>query len=115
MVLKNPQSYVTLCTLIGTINKTDELKGYAALILRKKLTKRNAWMNISQEVRQQYDMFFFISNYYYLGYKSSEPKCIKKKMITENLGFFYQSYITAKFINFTIISIIILNSFYFFF
>jgi len=57
VALKNPQTYVTLCTLIGTINKPDDLKGYAALVLRKKLTKRNAWMNISQEIRLEYDIF----------------------------------------------------------
>lgn len=34
--------------------KNDKLKEYAALVLRKKFQKRNAWMNISPEVRQQY-------------------------------------------------------------
>jgi len=74
VALKNPQTYVTLCTLIGTINKTDELKDYAALLLRKKLTKRNAWMNISQEIRLQYDTFFI--TYYYFECFTSESKFI---------------------------------------
>jgi len=52
LALKNPQTYVTLCTVIGS-SKNDRLKEYAALVLRKKLSKRNAWMNLSQELREQ--------------------------------------------------------------
>lgn len=50
--LKNPHTYVTLCTVISS-SKNDKLKEYAALVLRKKLYKRNAWMNLSQELREQ--------------------------------------------------------------
>lgn len=56
IALKSPQTYITLCTLVND-SKDDKLKEYAAVILRKKLIKRNAWMNVSQEVRQQYDYF----------------------------------------------------------
>jgi len=52
IALKDPQTYVTLCTLIGT-SRNDKIKEYAALVLRKKFVKRNVWMNVTQEVRQQ--------------------------------------------------------------
>jgi len=58
IALKDPQTYVTLCTLIGT-SRNDKLKEYAALVLRKKFVKRNVWMNVTQEVRQQYDTYFY--------------------------------------------------------
>jgi hypothetical protein len=70
LALKNPQTYVILCTLIGT-SKDDKLKEYAALVLRKKLYKRNAWMNVSQEVRQQYESFKTCSYYFYLLFNVS--------------------------------------------
>lgn len=54
---KNPETYVTLCTLIGT-SKNDKLKEYAALVLRKKFYKRNSWMNLAQEIRQSYVTFY---------------------------------------------------------
>ncbi|XP_050419977.1 importin-4-like [Adelges cooleyi] len=54
--LKNPQAYVVLCSVLSS-SKEDRLKEYAALVIRKKLHKRNAWMNISQEIRQQMKQF----------------------------------------------------------
>ncbi|KAL4119196.1 hypothetical protein QTP88_012040 [Uroleucon formosanum] len=56
LALKNPQAYVTLCTVIGS-SKNDRLKEYASVVLRKKLTKRNIWMNLSQELREQIKQF----------------------------------------------------------
>lgn len=56
LAFKNPQTFVTLCTVIGS-SKNDRLKEYAALVVRKKLSKRNAWMNLSQELREQIKQF----------------------------------------------------------
>ncbi|XP_015365619.1 PREDICTED: importin-4-like [Diuraphis noxia] len=56
LALKNPQTFVTLCTVIGS-SKNDRLKEYAALVLRKKLNKRNVWMNLSLELREQIKQF----------------------------------------------------------
>jgi len=38
--------------VIGS-SKNDRLKEYAALVLRKKFSKRNVWMNLAQELRDQ--------------------------------------------------------------
>ncbi|XP_022173439.1 importin-4-like [Myzus persicae] len=56
LALKNPQTYVTLCTVISS-SKNDRLKEYAALVLRKKFAKRNVWMNLSLELREQIKQF----------------------------------------------------------
>ncbi|KAL5244737.1 hypothetical protein ACI65C_012147 [Semiaphis heraclei] len=56
LALKNPQTYVTLCTVVGS-SQNDRLKEYAALVLRKKLNKRNVWMNLSLELREQIKQF----------------------------------------------------------
>ncbi|XP_050539704.1 importin-4-like [Daktulosphaira vitifoliae] len=54
--LKNPQTYVILCTVISS-SKEDRLKEYAALVIRKKLNKRNTWTAISSDIREQMKQF----------------------------------------------------------
>ncbi|VVC26841.1 Armadillo-type fold,Armadillo-like helical,Importin-beta, N-terminal domain [Cinara cedri] len=72
---KNPETFVKLCTLIGTC-KNDKVKEYAAIVLRKKFVKRNSWMNLTLEVRQSIKQFL-------LKAIIEEPSIQVKKLILQ--------------------------------